>query len=137
MHFHFHDRDDLEGCTQDHRDQPVLNTLLATLDRMEFNLMSANQDALDALAARLAAAEARIEAKLAEAPAPAEALDFTAVNAAADKLDALAPAPATDVPAPVEVPPVAADPAPADVPVAEAPAADPSAPVDITVPATS
>lgn len=133
---HFHHRHDIPGCTSDHPDWPDwATTILATLDRMELQIMTANQDAIDALNDRIAAAEARIAAKLGE-PAPAEALDLSGLSATADKLDALVPVPApSPEPAPVADPAPADAPAAADVPAEPAPA-DP-APADDVQPVQS
>lgn len=100
---HFHHKHDIDGCTTDHAgDWPDWAVaLLATLDRMELIRMTAEQDAIAALAARIDAAEARIAAKL-TAPAP-EPVDLSPLAAVADKLDALVPAdPAPAEPAPVD-----------------------------------
>lgn len=108
---HFHHKHDIPGCTDDHGDWPDwATTILATLDRQGYMIMSANQDQLDAIATQLATLAADFAAAQAAAPAE-EPLDFTGVQAAVAQLQALAPA--DPAPAPV------VEPAPADPPVAD------------------
>lgn len=133
---HFHHKHDIDGCTDTHDEWTDADrTILATLDRLGYILMSAQSDALTAIGEQLAAIEAGVavlkDAK-ANAPAP-EALDFGPVQAQVSSILA-------DVQSLLPLPVLPELPAPADAPVvldAPAPAADPApadaAPVDTTV----
>lgn len=72
----------------------VLNEILRLLDQVDRNqekLMSAVQDTVNALAASIDQAAERITAALADAQQP---VDFSGLQAAADKISGIVPAPA-------------------------------------------
>lgn len=124
---HFHHKHDIAGCTDHHGDWPDwATTILATLDRQGYMIMSANQDQLDAIAGQLATLAADFAAAKDAAPAE-EPLDFTGVQAAVAQLQALAPAAPVDDPGtgvvaePVEAP---TDGTVTDVPAPDQPAPD-------------
>lgn len=75
---------------------------LFTIRRLEEIIMSATQDAVDAIVAQLGKASDEIKAQIAELEAREPSVDLTALKAAAQSLDDIVPdAPVEDTP-PVE-----------------------------------